>query len=98
MSLFSSLRHDIPENLCRAYRLSLQCNRRALQSREEVAPILPHLLPLEVSANLIVLGSGSLHPSGERGELGVLLHPGELNLAGRAVAVLADDDLGDTLV
>src|SRR5215216_7303151 len=39
-----------------------------------------------------------LHSSGEGGELGVLLHPGELDLAGRTVAVLADDDLGDALV
>jgi hypothetical protein len=36
--------------------------------------------------------------TGQRGELGVLLHPGELDLAGRTVPVLAHEDLGDALV
>src|SRR5215217_3452725 len=40
----------------------------------------------------------SLYPAGQRAELGVLLHPGELDLAGRTVPVLAHDDLGDALV
>jgi hypothetical protein len=36
--------------------------------------------------------------TGQRGELGVLLHPGELDLARRTVPVLAHNDLGDALV
>src|SRR5215213_686398 len=39
-----------------------------------------------------------LDPTGEGGELGVLLHPGELDLTCRTVAVLADDYLSDALI
>src|SRR5918998_5968812 len=39
-----------------------------------------------------------LAAAGERGELGVLLQPCELDLARRPVAVLAHDDLGYALV
>ena len=39
-----------------------------------------------------------LHPARQRGKLGVLLHPCELDLASRTVPVLAHDDLGDALV
>src|ERR687898_793431 len=58
----------------------------------------PRTLGLKLSASGGFLEEDSLHPPSQGGELGVLLHPGELDLAGRTVAVLADDDLGDALV
>src|SRR5215207_4690470 len=56
------------------------------------------MLGLKLAAKPGFLRDVPLHAAGEGGELGVLLHPGELDLAGGAVTVLADDDLGDALV
>src|SRR5215210_6900755 len=58
----------------------------------------PRMLGLKPAANDGLLEVDWSDATGEGGELGVLLHPGELDLACGSVAVLADDDLGYALV